>query len=49
MGLVIEIPDTSSIWKDKISLKKTVTRLKLRNNQVTCDQLEIIQEQKTLF
>ena len=29
--------------------KKTVTRLKLRNNQVTCDQFEILQEQKTFF
>ena len=29
--------------------KKTVTRLKLRNNQVTCDQFEILQEQKTFL
>ena len=29
--------------------KKTVTRLKLRSKQVTCDQFEILQEQKTFF
>ena len=42
-----EIPDTSSIWKDEII--KTETRLKLRNNKVTCDQFEILQEQQTFF
>ena len=49
MSLVSEIPDTSSIWKDEISLKKTATRLKLRKNQVTWDQFEILQEQETFF
>ena len=42
-----EIPDTYSIWKDEII--KTETRLKLRNNKVTCDQFEILQEQQTFF
>ena len=42
-----EIPDTTSIWKDEII--KTETRLKLRNNKVTCDQFEILQEQQTFF
>ena len=42
-----EIPDTSSIWKDEII--KTETGLKLRNNKVTCDQFEILQEQQTFF
>ena len=31
------------------NFKKTVTRLKLRNSQVTCDQFEILQEQKPFF
>ena len=49
MSLVSEIPDTFSTLKSEIIKKKTVTRLKLRNNQVTCDQFEILQEQKTFF
>ena len=49
MSLVSEIPDTSSTWKNETIKKKTVTRLKPRNNRVTCDQFEILQEQKTFL